>query len=357
MKIFDEMEKRGHEELIFNYFGDVDLKLIISLHDTTLGRAIGGLRMNQYDSEMDAIIESLRLSQGMTYQCVTADTDGGGGNALLYGNPKTDKNEAYFRALGRFIESLKRKLNIYPDLGTDVLDFKYIQRETGNTIFDKEIDDSSKSTARITAYGVYWGIKACAKEVFTRDNLSGLSFAVQGLGNVGKILVDLLLKEKATLYISDLVYDNIKVIEDRHPDADVHVVKPDELLYQETDFIVPCAVGSIIDAANVDRLNCKVIAGAAYNIFADESLIEKAHENNILYAPAFVISAGDLFLLNKNLKLGDVESSQDRTKIIYDILLDILRRARSRSISPYQVAKEDAIERYKKIDQIKNILC
>ncbi|MCP5109124.1 MAG: leucine dehydrogenase, partial [bacterium] len=187
MKLFEEMEKRGHEELIFNYFEDVDLKMIISLHDTTLGKTVGGLRMNdKYKSDMDAVIESLRLSQVMTYESATADVDSGGSNALLLGDPKSDKSEAYFRAVGRFIESLKGWLVVAPDLGTDAGDFKYIQRETDYTIFREEIEDNTKPAAHITASGVYWGIKACAKRLFGSSELTGLSFAVQGLGTVGK---------------------------------------------------------------------------------------------------------------------------------------------------------------------------
>ncbi len=95
------MEKRGHEELIFNYFKDVDLRMLISLHDTTLGKAIGGMRMNEYDTDMDAVIESLRLSELMTYQGATAETDSGGGSALILRNPQTDQSEPYLRAVVR----------------------------------------------------------------------------------------------------------------------------------------------------------------------------------------------------------------------------------------------------------------
>jgi len=355
MKLFEEMEKRGHEELIFNYFKDVNLKMIISLHDSTLGKTVGGLRMNEYASDMDAIIESLRLSQTMTFQGATAETDSGGGNAILLGNPNTDKNEAYLRAVGRYIESLKGRLIISPDLGTEAQDFKHIQRETDNTIFAEEIKVNSRPTAQITAYGVYWGIKACAKQVFGTNDLSGRSFAVQGLGNVGKYVVDYLHKEKTILYVSDLVYDNIKEIEDEYPD--VCVIKPSELLYQEVDFVVPCAVGSIIHQDNIDKLRCKVIAGSALNIFAEDELVEKVHQKGIVYAPAFLIAAGDLFLLDKNLKLGKVEEKLEGTRIIYNLLLDILQRSADHGISPSKLAVEDAMERYKQIDLINNILC
>lgn len=357
MKLFEEMERRGHEELIFNYFKDVELQMIISLHDTTLGKTIGGLRMNQYASEMDAVIESLRLSQVMTYQSAAADVDSGGGNALLLGNPLTDKNEAYFRAVGRFVESLKGKLVIAPDLGTDIQDFKYIQRETDYSIFREDIKDNTKSSARITAHGLYWGIKACAKKIFGNSALTGRSFAIQGLGTVGKNIVDYLKNEDKPLrlYVSDLVYDNIKEVEDKYPD--VEVLKPTEILYCESDFLVPCAVGSIIDENNIDKLKCKIIAGSAYNIFSREELIERVFQKGILYAPVFIIAAGELFLLDKNLKLAGSEITPEGTKIIYDVMHGLLQRAADRGVSPYQLAKELAIKRYKEIDRINNILC
>lgn len=356
MNIFDEMEKRDHEELIFNYFKDVNLKMIVSLHDNTLGKTVGGLRMNLYKSDMNAVIDSLRLSQIMTYQSATAETDSGGGNAILIGDPKTQKKEAYLRAVGRFVESLKGQLIISPELGTDAEDFKHIQRETDNTIFlGGEIAKSVKPTAQITALGVYWGIKACNKYLYGSSELAGKTFAIQGLGSVGKALVDYLKRENTNLYVSDLIYDNIKEVEDKYPE--VKVVKPNKILFLETDFLVPCAVGSIINDKNISQLKCKVIAGSALNIFTHEKLINNVYENNIIYAPAFLIAAGDLFLLDKNLKLGSIKEKLERTQIIYNLLLDILYRANDLGVSPYELAKNDAMSRYKKIDNIKNILC
>ncbi len=355
MKIFEEMEKRDHEELIFNYFKDVDLKMIISLHNTTLGKTIGGLQMNEYDSELNAIVDSLRLSQIMTYQGATAETDSGGASAILLGNPKTDKTEAYLRAVGRFVESLKGQLILSPDLGTETQDFRHIRRETEYTIFPGEEIGETKPTAQVTACGVYWGIKACAKHRFGASELDGRSFAIQGVGEVGKCLVEYLKKEKTKIYISDLVYDNIKEVEDKHPE--VEVLKPSAILLMDTDFLVPCAVGSIIHHDNVDLLRCKVIAGAALNIFTHEELIDRVYERGILYAPSFLIAAGDLLLLDKNLKLGSVKENLYKTQIIYNRLIDILQRAADQGISPYHLAKQDALERGRKIDCIKNILC
>jgi len=355
MKIFEEMEKRGHEQLIFNYFEEVDLKLIISLHDTTLGRVIGGLRLSEYASDMDAIIESLKLSQLMTLQSATAEVDSGGGNVILLGDPRKVKNEPYFRALGRYIESLRGRIYIQPDLGTDSQDFKYIQRETDYTIFEKDRKNEAKPSSEVTASGVYWGVKACAKRAFGTSDLAGRTFAVQGIGDVGKNVVHALKQEDTKLYISDLVYDNMKEMEDRYPD--IEIVRPEDILFLDVDFLVPCATAGIITPENVGQLRCQVIAGSAQHIFTDESLIQDFHQQGILYAPDFVISGGDLFLLDNHLKMVSPEEAHEGTKIIYNLLLDILQRAHIKGVPPYEIAQADAMARYQKIDLIKNILC
>jgi leucine dehydrogenase len=116
-------------------------------------------------------------------------------------------------------------------------------------------------------------------------------------------------------------------------------------------------VGSVLNDENVHRLRCKVIAGSALNIFTHVDLMEQTHENGVIYAPPFLIASGDLFLMNRNLKLGKVEDRLKGTKKIYNLMFNILNRAAEQNRSPYSIAKEDAKERYRKIDCIKSILC
>ncbi len=244
---------------------------------------------------------------------------------------------------------------MYPDLGTDSQDFKYIQRETGETIYKSSTIDNSRVSAEITALGVYWGIKACAKAVFGSPDLKGRSFAVQGLGKVGKSVVEYLYQEDVKVTVSDLVYDSIKEVEDRFPD--VSIVRPEEVLFGETDFLVPCALGSVITPDNIGRLRCRIIAGSAYNVFSEESLAQRVHEKGILYAPDFVMSAGELFLLDRDLKLGTLGKAKDAAKSIYTVLIDVLLRSLEEKRSPMEIARKDALDRYRIIDRIKNILC
>ena len=105
MKI-TEIPTEGYERVVRCDDPDSGLKAIISVHDTTLGPALGGLRMWPYLSDQEALTDVNRLSKGMTYKSAVAETGLGGGKSVIIGNPKTDKSEALFRAMGRFVESL-----------------------------------------------------------------------------------------------------------------------------------------------------------------------------------------------------------------------------------------------------------
>lgn len=356
MGIFDLMEKYEHEQLIFCYNAPTNLKGIIAIHDTTLGNAVGGTRVRKYKSEDEMITDALRLSEIMTYQSVIADSDTGGGKAVLWQDFEDEPDEAYFRAFGRFVEGFKGGFITYSDLGTTANDMKYVRRETNHVIvYEIEGRDVAEG-AEVTACGVYWGMKACVKEVYGYSSLKGLTVAIQGVGNVGRRLIECLKKkEEVKLVVTDLNYDSIKRVQDEFPDA--KIVKPDEIVGIHCDIFSPCAVGGIITKDNFSQLKCKIIAGAAYDIFEDESLSEKLHKKGILVAPDFVINSGELFLTGDYLKILSREEALKSVEKIYDILAKIIAISKKERISPYQAAYHLAKEKIKKVGAVKSILC
>jgi leucine dehydrogenase len=77
--VFESMDSRGHEEVVFCYDKDTGLKAIIAVHNTTIGPALGGCRMWAYETEEDALKDVLRLSRGMSYKAAIAGLNLGGG--------------------------------------------------------------------------------------------------------------------------------------------------------------------------------------------------------------------------------------------------------------------------------------
>ena len=53
MTTFSDMSMMGHEQVVFCRNDDVGLRAIIAIHDTTLGPALGGLRLYNYANESE----------------------------------------------------------------------------------------------------------------------------------------------------------------------------------------------------------------------------------------------------------------------------------------------------------------
>ena len=71
----------GHERVLIVQEPAVGLRAVIAIHDTTLGRAIGGTRMRCYPAFADAVEDALRLSHAMTAKATFAGMACGGGKA------------------------------------------------------------------------------------------------------------------------------------------------------------------------------------------------------------------------------------------------------------------------------------
>ncbi|MCL2548605.1 MAG: leucine dehydrogenase, partial [Symbiobacteriaceae bacterium] len=62
LKVLEYMQQYGHEQLVLCHDYASGLRGIIAIHNTVLGPALGGLRMWNYASEDEAILDALRLS-------------------------------------------------------------------------------------------------------------------------------------------------------------------------------------------------------------------------------------------------------------------------------------------------------
>ena len=169
LDIFKEMEKSKTEQIIFNYNKETGLKAIIAINDTTLGPAMGGCRMLDYETTDDALTDVIRLAVGMTQKCSIAGANYGGGKVVIIGDPKTDKNEMLFRDLGRFVEMLNGRFFMGTDVGTSGEDMVYATYESDHIVGLPLEYGGFGDSAKPTAYGVYMAIKASAKFAYGID--------------------------------------------------------------------------------------------------------------------------------------------------------------------------------------------
>lgn len=346
MEIFNYMKKYDYEQLVFCQDEASGLKAIIAIHDTTLGPALGGSRMWTYASEEDAIEDALRLARGMTYKNAAAGLNLGGGKTVIIGDPFKDKNEEMFRALGRFIQGLNGRYITAEDVGTSVSDMDLIHEETNYVTGISPAFGSSGNPSPVTAYGVFLGMKAAAKEAFGDDNLGGRKVAVQGLGNVAYTLCEYLHKEGATLVVTDI---NQVAIDRVVNDFGARAVLPDEIYEQDVDIFAPCALGAIINDTTIPKLKAKVIAGSANNQLAKSNHGKVLHELGIIYAPDYVINAGGVINVADELYGYNRERAMKRVETIYTSLEKIFTISKEQDIPTYLAANHLAEERIARV--------
>jgi len=341
MSIFEQMASYEHEQLIFCMEPRAGLRAIIAIHDTTLGPALGGVRMWMYSSEQEAIEDSLRLSRAMTYKAAVAGLNLGGGKAVIIGDPRTQKSEMLFRAFGRFVETLGGRYITAEDVGTTVADMEWIRMETR---YVTGVLGKSGDPSPFTAHGVYWGMKACAKVAFGSDSLANRTVVVQGAGNVARHLVEYLVREGVRVYVSDVFPEKAQRL--CHEVGGIPV-EADAVYDIPCDIFSPNALGGMINEETIPRLQCAIVAGAANNPLRDEHAdARRLHERGILYAPDYVINAGGLMNVAAELEGNyDPKAVMARTAHIYDTLLRVFRIANERGILPTEAAAAMAEER------------
>jgi leucine dehydrogenase len=343
MKIRD-IDVDGYEKVVVAQDPDSGLHAIIAVHDTTLGPALGGLRMWNYGSEEEALRDVLRLSRGMTYKSACADTSLGGGKAVIIGDSKTQKSEALFRAMGRFVDTLGGKYVTAEDVGIGIQELEWLREETPHVTGLSRRSGSSGNPSPFTARGVMRGLRACAEEAFGTSRLDNFHYAVQGLGNVGGDVVLGLSMLGALISVTDLSEERLERFA---AFPGVNVVGADEIYDVDCDFFVPSALGGVINDDTVPRLKCKVVAGCSNNQLLEPRHGEMLAERGILYAPDYVINAGGI--INVSIEVGpggyDERRAVEKIENIYTALKEIFATARRDGITPELAADRVAEHR------------
>lgn len=350
MDIFDAMAKYGHEELVFWYDKATGLRSIVGIHDTTLGPALGGCRMWNYDNESQAIEDVLRLSRGMTYKNAAMGLDLGGGKSVIWADSHTDKSEALFRAFGRLVQSLGGRYITAEDVGIDSHDMEVIARETD---YVGGLEETSGDPSPATALGVLMGMKAAARIVWGSDELGGRRVAIQGLGHVGSLLARMLHGEGAQLIVTDIDKAHADVVAG---EVGAVYVPSDEIYGQDVDIFSPCALGAILNDVTIPQLKCKIIAGSANNQLGDVRHGIELMNRDIVYVPDFVINGGGVVNVADEFHANGYnrERAYKRVENIGRQVSQILTRAVQERIPTQEAADHSAEARIHVLGQVKS---
>jgi leucine dehydrogenase len=295
------------EELLGDWDGELlaarhdaatDAWLLICVHSTVLGPAMGGTRMKVYPSPHDALRDGLRLAQAMSMKQAAADLPFGGGKAVLAVQeipaPGSAGRRSLLESYAGLVDSLNGTYVTAADMNTSPADLDVIGERTPYVMGRSPERGGSGDSGGDTAVGVFHGLRAAVRHAFGDDDLSSRTVVVQGVGSVGGRLARMLSDTGATLILSDIDAGRADTLA---AELGATTVQAGEELATPCDVFAPCATGGILDADAIGALRCRVVAGAANNQLATPADGERLAEAGILYAPDYVINAGGVIHL------------------------------------------------------------
>ncbi|MCL4134885.1 UNVERIFIED_CONTAM: hypothetical protein GTU68_053113 [Idotea baltica] len=291
LSIRDLKPREGYTRLIEAKDEKTGLHALVSIHSLSRGPAAGGCRMFNYGRIEDAIYDVERLSRGMTYKNAAAELPLGGGKSVIIGDPKTQKTPELMRAFGAFIEHLAGDYYTAEDVGVSPQDMANVAETTRFVAGLDGGEFASGDPSPVTARGVFLCLKQTLKHGLGTDDLTGKTIAIQGLGHVGMSLAGMLHEAGASLIASDINEEAMRIAKE---DFGAKVVSPDEILHQDVDVFVPCAMGGVLTAEAIEDLKVRFVVGAANNQLADDSCGQRLQDKGILYAPDYIVNGGGI---------------------------------------------------------------
>jgi leucine dehydrogenase len=319
--------------------------IFICMHSTRLGPAAGGTRLKVYDTPVEGLRDAMRLSAGMTAKLAVADLGLGGGKAVL-AVPEIPAGDERRALLGRYadmVASLGGSFITSSDVGTGETDMDLIAERTEHVFGRSQANGGAGDPGPFTAVGVFHGIKSSVTRVFGSDDLSGRTVLVQGVGNVGRALAELLGRDGALILVADV---DGRRAEEVAGLVGGSTVQADRAIAAECDVYAPCALGATLSAESVPQLGCRIVAGSANNQLAEPRAAELLRAAGILYAPDYVINAGGEIAINfleiKGRSQAEVDAALAR---IGDTLTEIYSRADAEGITTAAAADALAASR------------
>jgi leucine dehydrogenase len=336
-----ELPTSGWRKVVRVTDRNAGLDAIISVHDVTLGPAVGGCRIFPYATFEDALEDVKRLSRGMTYKNALGGIPFGGGKSVIIADPRKDKSPEMFEAFGRALNELNGLYYTAEDSGITEGDLEIV-RGVSKWVGGVEARGKGGNPSPYTARGVWRGIEASAMHQFGAPKLEGLRVAILGVGAVGMSLAERLHDAGVKLTVADVNKDAVAEAMKRF---DARAVAPDDCVAADVDIYAPCALGGAINVNSVGRLRARVVAGAANNQLATPDMDEALRKMGVLYAPDYVINAAGVISVGLEI-LGEWDKPKLEKRIdgIAGTLTRIFDRAASENRPTGAIADEMALE-------------
>ncbi len=326
-----QTEVFASEQLVLVRDDSVGLRAVIAIDDTTLGPGLGGVRLKRYQSDAAAIVEAQRLAAAMTLKNAFAELPYGGAKSVIIDSGEALTSDRRDALMARFGEFVHRTGAYLPgvDMGTSVHDLA-VMGDAGATV-----SCSTEDPSPVTALGVAAALRAAVAHVDRRTGVEGITVLVQGAGHVGRALAVDLAADGANILVADIDAERAAAVA---AEVDGDVVPPDNVIGTICDVYAPCSVAKVVSAATIDRLNCRIIAGAANDTLTTPADAESLLARGITYVPDFVANAGGVIDIHALRAGWSSEGLRSHVLQIGDRTEELLAAAEASGRSPLAVA-------------------
>jgi leucine dehydrogenase len=324
------------EEVIIRYDQATGAWIFIAIHSTVLGPADGGTRIKYYDDVRFALGDALKLSRGMTYKFAISGVPRGGGKTVikLPADFNPSQRQGLLERYGLLLKQLGGLYTTAPDIGSSTIDMDIIAKIASPYVFGcTDKSNPNIPAGSFAAMSVFSGIRTVCNYLYNTDAVRGKTVLVQGIGNVGRKLVEYLDQAGAIVICSDL---DSKMMARLPKNIKARFIPANSVYHTECDIFSPCALGGILNSETIPQLACQAIVGAANNQLSEPDDAERLHKRGILYAPDYIVNVGEAMA---DLGMADEDWSSERAqKEVFDkvrnTLKQVLDTAKQKKISP-----------------------
>jgi len=350
-------------------------------HTDVVGPTKGGIRFhpNVTAEEVSA------LSLWMTLKCGIFNLPYGGGKGGVVCDPRTMSlteverlARGYVRAVSQIVGPTKDIPA--PDVYTNsqimawMLDEYNIIREYDSPGFISGkplVLGGSRGREKATSLGVAIALREAAATLGMK--VEGLKVCIQGFGNVGSNLAEILHQWGAKIVgISDVhggIYNedglDIPTLLDRRDSFGSvtnlfnNRIPNEEFLLKPCDVLVPAALENQITMDNADRIQAKMIVEAANGPTTMEAS-NRLHERGLLVIPDVVANAGGVTVSyfewvqnNQGYYWSEEEVNEKLEQKMVAAVREVLELARSRKITPRLAAYMIGIRKYAEASRLR----